>query len=117
LSIAPNKGHIMEVSLYVSSLPDDATAANLAEQFEPFGRLTQKVVLRKKAGLLFGFVNLWVESEEEVEKCIAALHNSLWRGQRMRVERAKTNPDAERQKTFLKKFEENVAAKAEVKGL
>lgn len=53
------------------------------------------------------------------ERCIAALHNSLWRGQRMRVERAKSNDadrtktnDAERQRTFLKKFEESTAAKS-----
>jgi RNA recognition motif-containing protein len=93
----------MEVTLYVSSLADDTTVASLAEQFVPFGKLTQKVVVRKKAGLLFGFVNLWVDDEEGAERCIGTLHNSLWTGQRMRVERAKSNPDADRQKTFLKK--------------
>ena len=114
----------------MSSLEGDTTAAMLAEQFQPFGELTQKITLRKKAGLLFGFVTLLVDGEEGVthslffafpffffsffqgaSRCLSTLHNSLWRGQRLRVERAKVDPDAERQRDSLRKFQERQAEK------
>ena len=72
------------INLYVSCLPEGCNSKELRSHFSAFGNCG-KINVRKKAGSLFGFVQ--IDNDEDLDK----MNESMLRGCHLKVERAKAD--------------------------
>lgn len=75
----------MALNLYISSLPEGSTTKDVKDLFSKFG-VCGKVNVRKKAGLLYGFVEL---KDGNID--LLALENLQLRGSKIKVELANSD--------------------------
>ena len=91
----------LQTSLYVTNLPDGCKPGQLAELFAPYGLVTGKITVRKKSGLLYGFLPMEFTDVAAADKCVEAMRESSG----ICVEPSKAPSDEIDQKRVLEKVE------------
>ena len=71
------------IKIYVGNIPLSARNSELKELFEKFGKVAECDILKD-----FGFVHM--EDKNDAKAAIAGLHDTLWKGCRVRVELSTT---------------------------
>ena len=71
------------IKIYVGNIPTSARSSELKEHFEKFGKVVECDILKD-----FGFVHM--EDKNDAKAAIAGLHDTLWKGCRVRVELSTT---------------------------
>ena len=71
------------IKIYVGNIPTSARNSELKELFEKFGKVIECDILKD-----FGFVHM--EDKNDAKAAIAGLHDTLWKGCRVRVELSTT---------------------------
>ena len=71
------------IKIYVGNVPVAARTAELQELFEKFGKVVECDILKD-----FAFVHM--DDTNDAKAAIAGLHDSLWKGARIRVELSTT---------------------------
>ena len=67
------------IKIYVGNVPLVARNSDLKELFEKFGKVLECDILKD-----FGFVHM--DDTNDAKAAIAGLHDTLWKGSRIRVE-------------------------------